>query len=107
MLITHSFPLLDKHITLFQVSFHYQLILLLIAAADNQVIFWTDKPQELFKPVGLPCFLYSSRCFDFFKSFFCFSFRWFQRLQTKEKASQRTERKRCHRYIERGVHVSY
>lgn len=39
MLITHSFPLLDKHITLFQVSFHYQLILLLIAAADNQVIF--------------------------------------------------------------------
>ena len=30
-----SFPLLEKHITLFQVSFHYQLILLLIAAADN------------------------------------------------------------------------
>ena len=30
-----SFSLLDKHITLFQVSFHYQLILLLIAAADN------------------------------------------------------------------------
>ena len=30
-----SFPLLDKHFTLFQVSFHYQLILLLIAAADN------------------------------------------------------------------------
>ena len=30
-----SFPRLDKHITLFQVSFYYQLILLLIAAADN------------------------------------------------------------------------
>ena len=30
-----SFQLLEKHITLFQVPFHYQLILLLIAAADN------------------------------------------------------------------------
>ena len=38
-------------ITLSQVTFHNQLILLLVSTAYHQKVLWADEPQELLKPV--------------------------------------------------------
>jgi len=41
----------NKIITCFEISFYNHFVLLLITTANHKVIFRTDKPKELFKPV--------------------------------------------------------
>lgn len=93
--------------TWLQVSFHHKFVLLLIAATDDQEIFRANKPQELFKPICLPCLLYSRCGFYFFKRFFRFSFCRFQSLDDQEwkignpylKAEQHLKKKDLSLYL--------
>lgn len=82
-----------KLLTLFQVSFHQKFVLLLIPATNNQVIFWTYKPEELLKPVCLSRLLDSSCCLHLFESFLRFSFCRLQGLESRKiRFKRRNER---------------